>query len=224
MLKKISIYLRNSLFSKIIYFLLYKFKSFESSSSYWENRYQKNGNSGSGSYNESANFKAKVINDFIKNYNIEYVEEFGCGDGNQLTYAMYPNYIGYDVSDNILIKTKSKFQNDTTKQFFNLKEYSKLNSNFELALSLDVIYHLVEDYVFESHMKLLFSGFKYVVIFSTNYDDKFYIGGHVKNRKFTNWIDSNINNYELIKKVKNKDNLSKVHFFIYRKILQVEIY
>jgi len=222
MLKKISIYLRNSLFSKIIYFLLYKFKSFESSSSYWENRYQKNGNSGSGSYNESANFKAKVINNFIKNYDIEYVEEFGCGDGNQLTHAMYPNYIGYDVSDNILIKIKSKFKHDTTKQFFNLKEYSNLNSHFEVALSLDVIYHLVEDNIFESHMELLFSGYEYVVIFSTNYDDKFYSGGHIKNRKFTNWIENNVKNYQLIKEVKNNDNLSKVHFFIYKKTLNIK--
>lgn len=217
MLKKILNYLRSSLFSKLIYFILYKFLRFEGSSSYWEKRYQNNGNSGSGSYNESAIFKAQVINNFIKKNNIDFVEEFGCGDGHQLTYAVYPNYIGYDVSDNILNKIKSKFQNDKSKQFFNLKEYPKLQSHFELALSLDVIYHLVEEDVFESHMKLLFSGYRYVLIFSTDYDDKFYTGGHVKNRKFTNWIDRNVKNYELIKEVKNIDNLSKVHFFIYRK-------
>ena len=36
------------------------------SSLFWENRYKKGGNSGSGSYNKMAEFKAKVINDFIK--------------------------------------------------------------------------------------------------------------------------------------------------------------
>tara|TARA_B100000963_G_C22366286_1_gene553845 strand:+ start:310 stop:516 length:207 start_codon:yes stop_codon:yes gene_type:complete len=40
------------------------FRSF-SSNSYWEHRYETDGNSGAGSYNELAEFKASVINEFL---------------------------------------------------------------------------------------------------------------------------------------------------------------
>jgi len=40
------------------------------SSEYWDNRYKNGGNSGQGSYNALAKFKASVINDFIENNKI----------------------------------------------------------------------------------------------------------------------------------------------------------
>ena len=39
----------------------------------------------------------------------------------------------------------------------------------DLAISLDVVYHLIEDQVFEAYMKHLFAaGKRYVVVYSTN--------------------------------------------------------
>ena len=76
----------------------YNTKYINSSRDYWEHRYKIGGNSGVGSYNNLADFKAKVINNFIINKNIKTVIEWGSGDCNQLALANYKNYIGYDVS------------------------------------------------------------------------------------------------------------------------------
>ena len=73
-------------------------KYINSSRDYWENRYKKGGNSGAGSYNNLAAFKAKVINNFVTENNINTVLELGSGDCNQLSYANYKNYFGYDFS------------------------------------------------------------------------------------------------------------------------------
>ena len=54
------------------------------SSKYWEDRYKNGGNSGAGSYNTLAKFKASVINHFIENNKIQSLIDYGVGDGNQL--------------------------------------------------------------------------------------------------------------------------------------------
>ena len=66
------------------------------SEQYWENRYLNGGNSGIGSYGKIAEYKANVINKFIKDNDVFTVIEFGCGDGNQLALFECQNYIGYE--------------------------------------------------------------------------------------------------------------------------------
>ena len=75
------------------------------------------GNSGGGSYNDIAQFKAKIVNNFVKDNNVDTVVEFGFGDGAQLTLAKYPLYMGFDVSPTIYAKTSHKFKDDKTKEF-----------------------------------------------------------------------------------------------------------
>ena len=84
----------------------------KSSKDYWEERYANGGNSGPGSYNHLAKFKAFVINDFVKKNNISTVIEWGSGDCNQLTLANYKNYIGFDVSQTAVKICQNKFYND----------------------------------------------------------------------------------------------------------------
>jgi hypothetical protein len=80
---------------------LFKKQTF-SSADFWEERYKIGENSGSGSYNYLADFKAETINELIKEYNISGIIEFGCGDGNQLSLLKPEKYIGLDVSPMIL--------------------------------------------------------------------------------------------------------------------------
>ena len=87
----------------------------KSSRKYWENRYAKGGNSGPGSYNNLAKFKADIINNFIHRYNVITVIEWGSGDCNQLSLANYKNYIGYDVSQTAIDICRKKFNFDKTK-------------------------------------------------------------------------------------------------------------
>src|SRR5215207_6091130 len=62
---------------------------FHGSEDYWITRYATGGNSGAGSYNKLAEYKAEVLNDFVKRHNVESVIEYGCGDGNQLKLTLF---------------------------------------------------------------------------------------------------------------------------------------
>src|SRR5690606_5981759 len=92
---------------------------------------------------------------FVAEQQIASVIEFGCGDGNQLRLAKYPQYIGYDISPEAVAQCKAIFRDDPTKSFHPLHEYQ--GETADLTLSLDVIFHLIEDEVFDTYMRRLFS-------------------------------------------------------------------
>ena len=197
---------------------------FKDSSDYWINRYKSHGNSGIGSYGRLAEFKAQVINKLVADENITSVIEFGCGDGNQLTLASYPSYTGYDISDDILSHCKQKFENDKTKSFFNVKYYDQRKA--ELVLSLDVIYHLTEDRIYEEYMSRLFSASnRFVLIYSSNTSTQIGIPfAHIKHRCFSDWIKTHASEWTLVNEIKNPypydehdKESSFADFFLYKK-------
>lgn len=197
--------------------------SFPGSKKYWEKRYSSGGNSGPGSYGKFAEFKAEIINSFVRDNKIKSIIEFGCGDGNQLSLFDFPNYRGLDVSKTAINLCRERFNNDKTKSFFfyNPKSF-KENSEFkvELALSLDVIFHLIEDEIFESYMRHLFSSsMKFVIIYSSNMDIKRREIDHVRHRRFTDWIKTNLPEWELMKRIKNRyPDETPTDFFIFKKV------
>jgi len=185
--------------------LLIKSVPFETSHHYWIERYNKGGNSGAGSYNDLAVYKAEIVNSFVKKNNIISVIEFGCGDGNQLKYMNFISYTGYDISPRAIKMCMEIFRSDTSKQFMLMDDYK--GNKAELTLSLDVIYHLVEDDVFNKYMDRLFSSSgKYVIIYSSNSDDheNNNIAPHVRHRNFTRWVDKNRPDFKLTDHIPNK--------------------
>lgn len=92
-----------------------------------------------------------------------------------------------------------------------------MSSKFDLSLSLDVIYHLVDDNIYKKYMNDLFNSTnKFVIIYSTNWDDKENNGSHVYHRKFTKYIDTNFKNAKLIYHEPNKyPSLSTAEFYVY---------
>jgi len=207
--------MKKFLIKKVINKYLRK-KKFPGSKQYWEQRYKEGGNSGDGSYNRKAKFKADILNDFIVENNINSVIEFGCGDGNQLLYAKYPEYIGLDVSVTAISMCIKKFTDDTTKSFYLYDQFAfKDNHNLfrsELTISLDVIYHLVEDAVFDKYMQHLFdSAVKYVIIFASDNDSA--VRYHVRWRQFTKWIKTNRPDWKMIKKTENEEFENDFYFF-----------
>lgn len=198
------------------------------STEYWNDRYVKGGNSGSGSYNHLAQFKADIINNFIEQNQIKSIIDYGVGDGNQLKLINTENlmYTGIDVSEFIISKCKEKFKYDKTKTFILFDNiHNKLES--DLILSCDVIYHLIEDSVYEEYMKNLFTlSKKYAIIYAKNEDINHTI--HVKYRKFSNYIETNLPEWKLIEYIPNKfpqlklginnDTTSSSDFYIYKKI------
>ena len=164
---------------------------------YWEKRYKGVGDSGAGSYNQLAEFKADYINELIRKLDIQRVIEFGCGDGNQLSLLEAPSYVGVDVSRSAIDTCKSKFKNDPTKKFRHTSEYN-LRDKGDLVLSLDVIYHLIEDEVYHQYMSTLFGASTcYVVIYSSNFgSDR--VSLHMRHRKFTDFIESHMRCWKLL--------------------------
>lgn len=164
--------------------------SFTDSASYWESRYARGGNSGPGSYHKLAAFKAGVLNDFVRKNNIYSVIEFGCGDGNQLSLSEYPSYLGLDVSPTAIRMCRERFRDDPSKEFKPVSDYS--NQRADLALSLDVIFHLVEDDCFDNYMKKLFGASdKHVIIYSSDSNNNEGMAPHVRHRQFTAWVKKN---------------------------------
>jgi division/cell wall cluster transcriptional repressor MraZ len=203
--------------------------AFRQSGQYWDDRYRLKGNSGAGSYGRLADFKAEVINDFVKQEQIQSVMEFGCGDGNQLSLAVYPRYTGFDVSEHAIQLCKNRFSNDATKDFYSVDSWD--GHQAELAMSLDVIYHLIEDEIFEKYMNTLFSaGSRFVIVYASN-NEEFNVSiskyaQHVHHRKFTDWVEKNMGeSYVLHKFIPNKyqfdaqdqNNTSFADFYIFRR-------
>lgn len=205
-------------------------KKFKGSADYWDDRYRSQGNSGSGSYDHLAEFKAEIINPFVAKNNINTVMEFGCGDGNQLKLAKYPNYIGLDVSPTAVQMCHKLFKDDKTKSFllYNSSAFFD-NHNIlktDLTMSLDVLYHLVEKEIFEKYLRDLFNtSKKYVIIYATDYDQKEEpIYQHENRRSFSKFVAKEFPNFKLIEQIKNKyEHVKKgeigsdCDFFIYEK-------
>jgi cyclopropane fatty-acyl-phospholipid synthase-like methyltransferase len=163
---------------------------FRSSSSYWEQRYRRGGTSGAGSFGRLAEFKADTLNGLVARMGIESVIEFGCGDGAQLSLAAYPRYVGIDVARSSISACRRRFAGDATKRFYLTRERPADLGRFDLVLSLDVIYHLVEDNVFDDYLHSLFAhAGRFVVIYSSNKFDAS-DAPHIRHRLFTSWIET----------------------------------
>ena len=76
----------------------------------------------------------------------------------------------------------------------------------DLALSLDVVYHLIEDEVYDRYMSDLFaSARRLVVVYSSNRseDESDRSPAHIRHRKFTDWVAANAPDSELLEVVEN---------------------
>lgn len=178
------------------------------SKEYWENRYRFGGNSGVGSQGVIAKYKAQVINDFVKNNNIQTACELGCGDW-LFSLFIIPKYTGYDVSEFIIDKNQRNYIDTFTTSMDDLTDY-------DLTISMDVILHLIEEDVYQQYMKDLFRlSNKFVIIYCTNKDE---ILGGMHNR-FRNFLPDVPENFELIEHLDNphKGSDTQADFFIFKR-------
>lgn len=223
---------RNKLLSSTvlpIYSALNRDKNF-TSGKYWEQRYNKGGDSGAGSYGRLAQFKADIINRFIAENQLKSAIEFGCGDGNQLGLLNLERYTGFDVSKQSIALCSEKYKNDDGKAFFLYDSVSFVDTfhvfQADLTMSLDVIYHLTEDDVFEKYVRDMFNcSTRHVLIYSSDKNEQTrHQAQHVKHRKFTKWIEENISGWSFEKKIQNEfpleDNAQEesfADFYVYKK-------
>lgn len=172
--------------ARVLYFsCAAKRRAFRGSASYWQTRYRLGGTSGARSYSRLAGFKAEVLNGFVRELAIHTVIECGCGDSHQVQLARYPAYLGVDVSREAFALCRDKFAGGAGKAFELMYEYA--GETAELTLSLDVVYHLVDDGVFEVHMHRLFdSSSRYVIVYSPDMGgQERWRAAHIRHRQFT---------------------------------------
>ena len=203
-------------------------RDFSGSADYWEERYADGGNSGSGSYHELARFKAEVLNELVADRQFRSVIEFGCGDGHQLSLMKYPQYTGLDVSKTAVQHCIKQYAVDTTKSFFLYDSLAFADNHVlfqaDLSLSLDVLYHLVEDTIYDAYLAHLFqAGKQMVIIYSQNTPQPTRKTlPHVRLRHVTQDVEQRFARWELTKVVENrypraefKEKGSDAHFYIY---------
>jgi SAM-dependent methyltransferase len=206
---------------------------FRGSRDYWDRRYADGGTSGAGSAGALARFKSGVLNDFVAFNEVGSVIEIGCGDGQQLALASYPRYLGLDVSAPTLRRTMSLFLDDPTKSFM---LYDPLHYTdpamlvaADLAISLDVIYHLVEDEVYRLHLRHVFgSARRFVVLFTSDADTLDIVertAPHVRHRPVVRDIAEHFPAWRLRERIANRypyrgagTDTSFADFFVYERV------
>jgi hypothetical protein len=158
------------------------------SGAYWKERYRTGGNSGAGSYGRLAVYKAHVIHELVHRRRIQSVIEFGSGDSNQASLFQLPHYVGVDLSELMIEASRTRFAGRAGWSFLTLAEFDAGPPQAEMAMSLDVIYHLIEDAVFDRYMQRLFSAAtEYVLIYASDHDEQ-PSARHVRHRHYSAWI------------------------------------
>lgn len=191
-----------------------------SSADYWQKRYQLGMDSGAGSAGELARFKADVLNDFVREHSVQSVIEFGCGDGQQLALAQYPRYLGLDVSQAAVALCTRRFAGDPTKSFLRYDGARTWQPGdfpqADLTISLDVIYHLLEDEVYRVYLANLFAASsRHVIVYSSNREDAT-LARHVRHRRFVNDVAASQPGFKLIRTLANpfpERSFADFHFF-----------
>lgn len=194
---------------------------FPGTTEYWESRYAKGGTSGAGSYGRQAEWKAEIVNGWVAELGVTSVIDFGCGDGNQLSLAKYPRYLGLDPSPTAVRMCVERYRDDATKSFLQYTPDTLADPagwlRGDLSLSMEVIFHLIEDEVFEDYMTRLFdSAERYVVICSNNTDADEQVP-HERHRDFTKWVETERPKWVLDRRVEPPADLDVMSsFFLYR--------
>lgn len=171
---------------------------------YWEARYEKGLGSGSGSRGALAQFKAEVINGLVKSYGVKKVVELGCGDGHQLGLYEFDSYVGTDLSKKAVDLCKAQHALRPNFCFLEIGEFEMERPRGDLSISIDVIFHLVNDSLYEKYMGLLFDSSRSLVIIYAPDDDQGCRDAHIKFRSFTQWVSAKRPEFSLLQRIENR--------------------
>ena len=173
------------------------------SAAYWDARYRDGGTSGAGSRGRLAKYKAWFINQFVSRNAVHSVIELGCGDGEQLELLEFESYLGIDVSPKALDLCMSRFGTSAGFKFLLASDLASANE-CELGLSLDVLYHLIEDRSFEDYLRNLFLlSIRYVIIYSSD-SERPPPAPHVRHRPVSTFIAQRFPEWRLAARVPNR--------------------
>lgn len=122
------------LFTKNIFENIYTTKQ-------WYNGKSLSGDGGVFEYNVPY---VELINRLIKQYNVKYITELGCGDFNLMKHCNLSGvkYFGYDIAENIINKNNSQYRTPNVKFFCEDIRDIKLDREFDLVIIKDVFAHM----------------------------------------------------------------------------------
>lgn len=179
---------------------------------YWEKRYATGGTSGAGSRGDNAVAKAGFVNDVIARNDVRSIVDWGCGDGHQAALLDIDDYLGIDVSATAIawclerMPGRQWLRHDPTSSV-------RLTVRAELALSMDVIFHLVDDDEFRRYLSALFaSAWRFVIVHSTNFDSE--PNGHMRHRRFTDHVAPHAPGWQLTHEA---DDPGEPGFYLYER-------
>jgi hypothetical protein len=189
------------------------------STRFWNERYAEGGTSSPQPFGSRARFKAEILTRLLDTHNVGSVVEFGVGDGLQLSQIEYPRYIGYDVSPVAIQYCEWLFEGDPARQFRVCQADEVIGERVDLAVSLNVIPHLIEDATFDRYMRNLFGcATKLVAIFSTDEDLSPGQPGE-RHRNFTAWVEREASMWRLAERIPFPDEVgdeaAAFQFFVY---------
>lgn len=163
---------------------------------YWNRRYESGRDSGVGSSGPAAESKAAYVNAALAEHGIETVLDVGCGDGQQLDLLKVSDagYVGTDVSKQAIELCRSRHPG---KRFY-LRRRLPRDLRADATLSLDTMFHQVNDDDYLAHLSDIFGrATRLVIIHSTNYEDN-RPATHVRHRWFTPIVARAFGAWELI--------------------------
>jgi SAM-dependent methyltransferase len=195
---------------------------FPGSARYWELRYRLGGTSGAGSYGADRAHKSAVINAVVDDHAVQSLIDFGCGDGSQLQDLRITRYLGFDVSLAALSICRQRYAERHNFSFREAGSYA--GEQAELALSLDVLYHLVEDTVYLAYLDRLFGAAeRLVLIYSSNASpDLAHQARHVRHRSFTADVSARYPQFSLLQHIARPSSLGgpgpgRAEFFLFQR-------
>jgi SAM-dependent methyltransferase len=194
-----------------------------SAKDYWEHRYLAGGNSGAGSKGGLLSWKADIVNAIIRENGVKSCLELGSGDGKFANLLNLKSYIGYDISPSAITLANQHIY----KPNFKVKSKTPfVLRKFDIAISIDVIYHILDKKDFDNHMTKLFSAAKrLVVIYSWPQKPSETMSAHIAFNDFRSWAELQAPGWQLVDHIPNKfpfdednpNHTSRSEFFVYRR-------
>lgn len=185
--------------------------------SYWDNRYKTGGNSGAGSYGQEAQIKADYINEVIRKYSIQTIQEYGVGDGHNMSmYYGYKQFNGYDIAPHSIELCKTNLLVNHAKCRFT-SDITKVDKNADLALNLDVLLHQVEDKDYYDLLNLIFkANHMYILLYTPDREESPKSAAHVRYRKVQDDVARLYPEHKLIDK--KMVNITEEKYFLLYKL------
>jgi hypothetical protein len=162
-----------------------------------------------------------LINKAVRERGIHSIIELGCGDGNQLSYVEVDQYIGLDISKVAIQRCLARYASNPKRSFIWYDPHYFHDPlhvvSADCAMSLDVIFHLVEDDVFAGYVQNLFNcGRRFVIIYGLDEEEPKRVHVSVRLRKYSDYIAKSIPDFRIALHVAAAGEFSD--FYLYERV------